>query len=69
MAEVVVCYEPAPRHGHVAAAVEGKFYVWGGIRRDWPEVHDGPTRTAFTSVVDVLDIQVKVINTFFCSKI
>ena len=55
----VVCYEPAPRRGHVATAVEGKLYVWGGITRDWPYVHHGPTKTAFASVVDVLDIQVK----------
>ena len=59
MAEGVVCYEPAPRWGHVAAAVEGKLYVWGGFRKDLPQVHDGPTKTVFTSVVDVLDIQVK----------
>ena len=58
MAEGVVCYEPAPRFGHIAAAVEGKLVLWGGIRRDGPKVHDGPTKTAFTSVVDVLDVQV-----------
>ena len=60
MAEGVVCYEPAPRYGHLAAAVEGKLVLWGGFRKDWPFVHDGPAKTAFTSVVDVLDIQVKV---------
>ena len=58
MAEGVVCYEPAPRYGHVAAAVEGKLMLWGGLKRDGPFVHDGPTKTAFTSVVDVLDTQV-----------
>ena len=60
MAEGVVCYEPAPRRGHLAATVEGKLVLWGGLKRDGPVVHDGPTKTAFTSVVDVLDIQVKV---------
>ena len=59
MAEGVVCYEPAPRYGHVAAAVENKFYVWGGFRRDLPDIHDGPAKVAITSVVDVLDPQVK----------
>ena len=53
-------YEPAPRYGHVAAAVEGKLYVWGGMRRGLPLVHDGPKKTAITSVVDILDPQVKI---------
>ena len=52
--------EPAPRFGHVAAAVEQKLYLWGGMRRDLPVVHDSPTKTALTSVVDVLDLQVKI---------
>ena len=60
MAEGVVCYEPAPSFAHIAAAVEGKLVLWGGFRKDWPEIHDGPTKTSFTSVVDILDIQVKV---------
>ena len=55
---LVLWYEPAPRYAHVAAAVEGKLYVWGGMRRDLPAVHDGPTKTAITSVVDILDPQV-----------
>ena len=59
MAEGVV---PAPRYGHVAAAVEQKLYLWGGLRRGFPAVHDGPAKTAVTSVVDVLDLQVKKIN-------
>ena len=58
MADKALCYEPAPRYGHVAAAVEGKLYVWGGKRRDLPAVHDGPAKTGITSVVDVLDPQV-----------
>ena len=52
-------YEPAHRRAHVAAAVEGKLYVWGGLRRDSPALHDGLEKTAITSVVDVLDPQVK----------
>ena len=56
---MAVCNEPAPRYAHVAAVVEGKFYVWGGSRKDLPEIHDGPAKTAITSVVDVLDLQVK----------
>ena len=57
-AENVLCYELVPRWAHVAAAVEGKLYVWGGRRRAFPAVHDGPTKTAITSTVDVLDPQV-----------
>ena len=59
MADNVLRYVPAPRFAHVAAVVEGKLYVWGGVRRDLPAVHDGPAKTAITSVVDVLDPQVK----------
>ena len=61
MTEVVSWYQPAARFGHVAAAIEGKLYVWGGVRRDLPAVHDGPEKTAITSVVDVLDLQVSFI--------
>ena len=61
MAEGVLLFEPAPRYGHVAAAVDGNLYVWGGVRRDMPAVHDGSKKTAITSVVDVLDPQVKII--------
>ena len=50
--------EPPPRYGHVAAAVENKLYAWGGCRIDLPKLHDGPAKTAITSVVDVLDLQV-----------
>ena len=56
--EGVFWYQPAPRYEHVAAAVEGKLYVWGGLRRDLPVVHDGPEKTAITSIVDILDPQV-----------
>ena len=52
-----LCYEPG-RLGHVAAAVEGKLYVWGGMGRDSSALHDGLEKTAITSVVDVLDLQV-----------
>ena len=58
----VLCYQPAPRFAHVAAAVEGKLYVWGGRRRDLPAVHDGPAKLAITSLVDILDPQVKKIK-------
>ena len=58
MAESGDWHEPAARYGHVAAVVEGKLYAWGGLRRDSPLLHDGPAKTALTSVVDVLDLQV-----------
>ena len=50
--------EPATRYGHVAAAVNGKLYLWGGMRRDFPEIHSGSSKTALTTVVDILDPQV-----------
>ena len=55
-------YEPAPRWAHVAAAVDDKLYVWGGLRRYLSFVHDGPAKTDITSVVDVLDPQVNLIT-------
>ena len=58
--DIVSLYEPAPRFGHVAAAVEEKVYIWGGLRRDTPEVHDGPSKNAFATMVDVLDTQVSL---------
>ena len=60
MTESVALYNPPARCGHVAVAVEDKLYVWGGLTRDLPEIHDGPAKTAFTSVVYVLDRQVFV---------
>ena len=59
MAEGVGRYEPAPRRGHLAAAVEQKLYLWEGLRKELPAVHDGPEKATLTSVVDVLDLQVK----------
>ena len=47
-------YEPAARFGHVAAAIDEKLYVWGGFKKDMPEVHGG------TCVVDILDLQVYI---------
>ena len=51
-------YVPEVRHGHVAAAVEDKVYVWGG-RIGYTKVsHDGPDKTDFTLKVDILDVKV-----------
>ena len=58
MAESVGKYEPAPRWGHLAAAVDHKLYLWGGISSDFPEVHDDQAKNSITSVVNVLDLQV-----------
>ena len=44
--------------GHVAATVDRKLYLWGGLRADTPKHHDSPAKTKFTSVVNVLDIEV-----------
>ena len=61
----VVCvmageYEPAARFGHVAAAVEDKVYVWGGLGRYTEDVsHDGPNKTDIILKVDILDVKVR----------
>ena len=55
-------YEPAARYAHVAAAVEDKVYVWGGLRSGFvfTEVsHDGPDKTAIIFKVDILDVKVR----------
>ena len=59
MAMSSVMYRPFPRVEHVAAAIEGKLYLWGGMGRDSPKVHDGPAKTTLTGAVDVLDLQVQ----------
>ena len=51
-----LAYEPDARNGQVAAAVNGKLYLWGGLRRHLPK--DGPDKNALMSVVDILDLQV-----------
>ena len=45
-------------YGHVAAAIDGKLYLWGGLRKDSPLVHDGDAKTKLTSVVKVFDLEV-----------
>ena len=58
MAATSLLHEPVARYGHIAAVVNSKLHLWGGLRRDLNEIHDGPDKTAFTSVVDILDPQV-----------
>ena len=72
MTESVALYNPPARCGHVAVPVEDKLYVWGGLTRDLPEIHDGPAKTDFTSVLDVLDLQVFILKFFLyytCTRI
>ena len=49
---------PAARYSHVAVDIDSKLYVWGGWRKDTPRIHSGQEKTAITSIVDVLDLQV-----------
>ena len=51
---------PAARYSHVAVEIDSKLYVWGGWRKDTPRIHNGREKTALTSTVDVLDLQVLV---------
>ena len=50
--------EPPARYGHVAAGVEGKVYVWGGLRGHGQVSHDGPDKAKIISSVDILDVKV-----------
>ena len=60
--------EPVARFGHLAAAVESKLYVWGGVRSEFPVVHDGPDKIAFASLVDVLDLKVSRVVYRVCNR-
>ena len=53
-------YIPVARHGHVAAAVENKVYVWGGRTRSVLTTvpHDGPDKADIILNVDILDVKV-----------
>lgn len=50
---------PGARRGHVAAAVEDKVYVWGGLLGYTGLSHDGPDKTDVIVKVDVLDLKVR----------
>ena len=52
--------EPSARCGHVAAGVEGKVYVWGGLRRNHAS-HNGPDKAEIISSVDILDVKVSLV--------
>ena len=49
---------PVARYSHVAVDIDSKLYIWGGWRKDTPRIHTGREKTALTSTVDVLDLQV-----------
>ena len=53
--------EPSARFGHVAAGVEGKVYVWGGLRLYQGVSHDGPDKAEIISSVDILDVKVSLV--------
>ena len=46
-------YEPSPRFGHGAAAVGGRYYLWGGRVQDFSA--SGRRRRKLTSTVDIFD--------------
>ena len=53
-------YEPTARCAHVAAAVENKVYVWGGLFGRQKDIsHDGPDKTEVILKVDILDVKVR----------
>ena len=49
---------PSARWGHVAAGIEGRVYVWGGLRGYDKLSHDGPDKTEIIFSVDILDVKV-----------
>ena len=53
-------YEPSTCYGHIAAGVEGKVYVWGGLRGVNDVSHDGPDKAEIISSVDILDVKVSL---------
>ena len=57
-------YEPAVRHGHVAAAVEDKVYVWGGYRYRYMNVSRAGSDKNDIFKVDILDVKVRISVTY-----
>ena len=60
MARADIKDEPAARYGHVAAAVEDKVYVWGGLIGGRDVSHDGPDKTENILKVDILNVKVRM---------
>ena len=53
-------FEPSTRYGHIAAGVDGKVYVWGGLRGVNHVSHDGPDKAETIFSVDILDVKVSL---------
>lgn len=49
-------YEPSSCVGHTPVLVNDKLYLWGGLVKGLPRVHDGPEKRRFLSSVDVFEI-------------
>ena len=55
--------EARARHGHIAATIGEKFYLWGGRTLNTDDLsHDGPDKRAINSVIDILDVKVCMVN-------
>ena len=52
---VIKSYQPIPRWGHSAAAINGKLYIWGGCMHNLPKVHSSSEKTQLLSIIDVFD--------------
>ena len=50
-------YEPTPRYGHKTVVIGGNLYMWAGLVRGLPRVHDSPEKRAVISSVDVFHLE------------
>ena len=50
-------YKPTPRSGHKTVVIGGKLYMWAGLVKGLPLVHDSPEKKAFVSSVDVFHLE------------
>ena len=49
-------YEPAPRSVHKTVVIGGNLYMWAGLMKGLPAVHDSPEKRAVVSSVDVFHL-------------
>ena len=50
-------YEPTPRSGHKTVVIGGNLYMWAGLVKGLPGVHDSPEKRAIVLSVDVFRLE------------
>ena len=48
-----IVYQPVERYAHSTVQVGDYLYMWGGVQRDLPRVHNNEKKKSFCSVVEV----------------